>query len=58
MPPTTAGGALASGGEDVLPVLATTAVAGIIVGVVTLTGLGLKAAGLIVGLAQSCVVAK
>ena len=31
--------------------LATTAVAGIIVGVVTLTGLGLKAAGLIVGLA-------
>jgi TRAP-type uncharacterized transport system fused permease subunit len=35
----------------VLPVLATTAVAGIIVGVVTLTGLGLKAAGLIVNLA-------
>jgi TRAP-type uncharacterized transport system fused permease subunit len=35
----------------VLPVLATTAVAGIIVGVVTLTGLGLKAAGLIVSLA-------
>ncbi len=34
-----------------LSVLATTAVAGIIVGVVTLTGLGLKAAGLIVGLA-------
>jgi len=44
-------GALVAGGEDVLPVLATTAVAGIIVGVVTLTGLGLKAAGLIVGLA-------
>ena len=43
--------ALAGGGKDVLPVLATTAVAGIIVGVVTLTGLGLKAAGLIVGLA-------
>jgi TRAP transporter 4TM/12TM fusion protein len=42
---------LVSGGKDVLPVLATTAVAGIIVGVVTLTGLGLKAAGLIVGLA-------
>ena len=40
-----------AGGEDVLPVLATTAVAGIIVGVVTLTGLGLRAAGLIVGLA-------
>jgi TRAP-type uncharacterized transport system fused permease subunit len=43
--------ALIDGGEDVLPVLATTAVAGIIVGVVTLTGLGLKAAGLIVDLA-------
>ena len=43
--------ALQAGGSDVLPVLATTAVAGIIVGVVTLTGLGLKAAGLIVGLA-------
>ena len=43
--------ALIAGGQDVLPVLATTAVAGIIVGVVTLTGLGLKAAGLIVGLA-------
>jgi len=43
--------AMAAGGEDVLPVLATTAVAGIIVGVVTLTGLGLKAAGLIVGMA-------
>jgi TRAP transporter 4TM/12TM fusion protein len=45
------GQALIAGGEDVLPVLATTAVAGIIVGVVTLTGLGLKASGLIVGLA-------
>jgi TRAP-type uncharacterized transport system fused permease subunit len=43
--------AMRAGGEDVLPVLATTAVAGIIVGVVTLTGLGLKAAGLIVGMA-------
>ena len=43
--------ALVAGGEDVLPVLATTAVAGIIVGVVTLTGLGLRTAGLIVGLA-------
>jgi TRAP-type uncharacterized transport system fused permease subunit len=42
---------LVAGGEDVLSVLATTAVAGIIVGVVTLTGLGLKAAGLIVGMA-------
>jgi TRAP transporter 4TM/12TM fusion protein len=43
--------ALAGGGKDVLAVLATTAVAGIIVGVVTLTGLGLKAAGLIVHVA-------
>ena len=43
--------AMVSGGEDVLSVLATTAVAGLIVGVVTLTGLGLKAAGLIVDLA-------
>jgi TRAP transporter 4TM/12TM fusion protein len=42
---------LVAGGRDVMPVLATTAVAGLIVGVVTLTGLGLKAAGLIVGLA-------
>jgi len=46
------GAALAAGGEDVLSVVATTAVAGVIVGVVTLTGLGLKAAGLIVGLAS------
>jgi TRAP transporter 4TM/12TM fusion protein len=45
------GSALVAGGRDVLPVIATTAVAGIIVGVVTLTGLGLKAAGVIVGLA-------
>jgi TRAP transporter 4TM/12TM fusion protein len=44
-------GALASGGRGVLPVAATTATAGIIVGVVTLTGLGLKVAGLIVALA-------
>jgi TRAP-type uncharacterized transport system fused permease subunit len=48
--------AVAAGGRDVLPVLATTAVAGIIVGVVTLTGLGLKAAGLIVGLAGGSLV--
>jgi TRAP transporter 4TM/12TM fusion protein len=47
--------AMAAGGADVLPVLATTAVAGVIVGVVTLTGLGLKAAGLIVGLAGGSV---
>ena len=44
-------GALAAGGRGVLPVAATTAAAGIIVGVVTLTGLGLKVAGLIVALA-------
>ena len=42
--------ALAAGGRGVLPVAATTATAGIIVGVVTLTGLGLKVAGLIVAL--------
>jgi TRAP-type uncharacterized transport system fused permease subunit len=43
--------ALDAGGRGVLPVAATTATAGIIVGVVTLTGLGLKVAGLIVTLA-------
>ena len=43
--------ALYTGGKSVLPVAATTATAGIIVGVVTLTGLGLKIAGLIVALA-------
>ena len=43
--------ALAAGGSRVVPVVATTATAGIIVGIVTLTGLGLKAAGLIVTLA-------
>jgi len=44
--------ALESGGRGVLSVAATTATAGIIVGVVTLTGLGLKMAGIIVALAQ------
>ena len=44
--------ALAAGGAGVVPVVATTATAGIIVGVVTLTGLGLKAASLIVTLAH------
>jgi TRAP-type uncharacterized transport system fused permease subunit len=44
---------LETGGADVLPVVATTATAGIIVGVVTLTGLGLKIAGIIVALAGS-----
>ncbi len=43
--------ALESGGRGVLSVVATTASAGIIVGVVTLTGLGLKAAGLLVAMA-------
>jgi TRAP transporter 4TM/12TM fusion protein len=45
--------ALAAGGRGVLSVAATTATAGIIVGVITLTGLGLKVAGLIVALAGS-----
>jgi TRAP transporter 4TM/12TM fusion protein len=44
--------ALAAGARGVLPVVATTATAGVIVGVVTLTGLGLKVAGLIVALAS------
>ena len=43
--------ALRTGGTGVLSVVATTATAGIIVGVVTLTGLGLKIAGIIVALA-------
>ena len=43
--------ALEAGGRGVLSVAATTATAGIIVGVVSLTGLGLKLAGLIVALA-------
>jgi TRAP transporter 4TM/12TM fusion protein len=44
-------GALETGGRGVLSVAATTACAGIVVGVVALTGLGLKAAGLLVQLA-------
>jgi TRAP transporter 4TM/12TM fusion protein len=43
--------ALSAGGRSALSIAATTASAGIIVGVVTLTGLGLKLAGLIVALA-------
>jgi TRAP transporter 4TM/12TM fusion protein len=43
--------ALEDGSLSVLPVVATTATAGIIVGVVTLTGLGLKIAGILVTLA-------
>jgi TRAP transporter 4TM/12TM fusion protein len=45
------GRALAAGARGVLPVVATTATAGIIVGVVTLSGLGLKVAGVIVAMA-------
>jgi TRAP transporter 4TM/12TM fusion protein len=44
-------GALHAGARSVLPVAAATATAGIIVGTVTLTGLGLKISGLIVDLA-------
>ena len=47
---------LRTGGLDVLGVAATTATAGIIVGVVTLTGLGLKIAGVIVTLAGGTLV--
>lgn len=43
--------ALETGGRGALSIVATTAVAGIIVGVVTLTGLGLKLAGIIVAVA-------
>ena len=48
-------GALEDGGKGVLSVAATTATAGIIVGVVTLTGLGLKIAGILVELAGGSV---
>ena len=48
--------ALRTGARDVLGVAATTATAGIVVGVVTLTGLGLKIAGLIVSLAGGTLV--
>ena len=44
-----------SGGVGILSVAATTATAGIIVGVVTLTGLGLKIAGILVALASGSV---
>ena len=43
--------ALYTGARSILPVASTTATAGIIVGTVTLTGLGLKISGLIVDLA-------
>jgi TRAP-type uncharacterized transport system fused permease subunit len=48
--------ALRAGARGVLGVVATTATAGIIVGVVTLTGLGLKIAGIIVALAGGTLV--
>ena len=51
MRPARLAAALESGAIGVLGVCATTATAGIIVGVVTLTGLGLKIAGVIVALA-------
>ena len=47
--------ALETGGAGILPVVATTATAGIIVGIVTLTGLGLKIAGILVALAGGSV---
>ena len=47
--------ALEAGGRAVLAVVATTAAAGIIVGVVGLTGLGLELAGLVVALAGGSV---
>ena len=50
------GQALQEGGLSILPVIATTATAGIIVGVVTLTGLGLKIAGILVTLAGSSLI--
>lgn len=43
--------ALADGARGIVPIAATTATAGIIVGVMTLTGLGLRVAGLITDLA-------
>ena len=48
--------ALAAAGRSVVPIVATTAVAGVIVGVVTLTGLGLKISGVIVTMAGGSVV--
>jgi len=48
--------ALEDGATSVVPIVATTATAGIIVGVVTLTGLGLKIAGILVTLAGASLV--
>jgi TRAP transporter 4TM/12TM fusion protein len=50
--PARAAKAVAAGVHGVLPVASTTAAAGIIVGVVTLTGLGLNASSLIVDMAE------
>jgi TRAP-type uncharacterized transport system fused permease subunit len=50
------GKALEDGSLSILPVVATTATAGIIVGIVTLTGLGLKIAGILVTLAGGSLV--
>ncbi|HKS04876.1 MAG TPA: TRAP transporter fused permease subunit [Gemmatimonadaceae bacterium] len=49
--PSRAAQALASGARATLPVAATTATAGIIVGMVTLTGLGLRVSGIVVDVA-------
>lgn len=51
--PRRTGEALAKGALSVLPIAATTAAAGIIVAVVTLTGLGLKASSIIVDVADA-----
>ena len=56
LPPARLARALAAGARGVLPVVATTATAGVIVGVVTLTGLGLKVAGVIIALAAGNIV--
>ena len=53
--PARAAEALAAGVTGVLPVAATTAAAGVIVGVVTLTGLGLNASSLIVDVADGSI---
>lgn len=53
--PARTAGALAAGVTGVLPVAATTASAGVIVGVVTLTGLGLNASSVIVDVAEGSI---
>src|SRR5688572_25574067 len=56
MTPQRIGGALATGAAGALSVIPVMAAAGIIVGVMTLTGLGLKLAGIIVALAGGSLV--